>query len=240
MRAAMRSAIDAGRKRGISSPLGIANLAQWFRADIGVTLNGSNVSGWADQSGNARHASQAAGASQPLFVASSTNGKPGLTFDGGDSMTHTYAIAAACTIFAVAKASPNTLGTVSYNGIITLGTTGAGMGSTTGNSEWGTSILGADAQKSGVSMSAVTPSQQIAVFRNFNDVDLYPGAGAKVTRTAGTSWVGLSSQGSQIGYTNGTRFLLGTLYEIAVYSRALTAAEVALLQAYARGFWAVL
>lgn len=38
------------------SPADITGLSLWLKADAGVTLSGSNVTAWADQSGNARNA----------------------------------------------------------------------------------------------------------------------------------------------------------------------------------------
>lgn len=68
-------------------PLRVSGLKAWFRADLGITLNGSNVSAWADQSGTGdanKHLTQGTAANQPLWAASdaSYNGKPTLTFDG--------------------------------------------------------------------------------------------------------------------------------------------------------------
>ncbi len=40
----------------------------WLRSDLGITLNGSDVSAWADQSGNANNAAQAVALLQPAFV----------------------------------------------------------------------------------------------------------------------------------------------------------------------------
>lgn len=71
-----------------ATPLTIlgADVFQWVRADLGVTLNGATVSAWADQSGNARDWTQGAAASQPTFVASDArfSGKPSIEFDGTD------------------------------------------------------------------------------------------------------------------------------------------------------------
>jgi hypothetical protein len=53
----------------------------WFKADVGVTLSGSDVTAWADQSGNGFNVSDVGmpGGSRHLqYVASSVNGLPGV------------------------------------------------------------------------------------------------------------------------------------------------------------------
>lgn len=42
----------------------------WYRADLGITLVGSKVSGWDDQSGNGNHLTQTIDALRPTYVAS--------------------------------------------------------------------------------------------------------------------------------------------------------------------------
>jgi len=56
----------------------------WLDAALGVTLNGSNVSSWADQSGYGYDASQGTADNQPLYVASGVNGLPSIRFDGSN------------------------------------------------------------------------------------------------------------------------------------------------------------
>ena len=69
-------------------PFPTSGLKLWLRSDAGVTLNGSTVSQWADQSGSGTNASQGTSASQPVLVANALNGKPALRFDGSnDYMT---------------------------------------------------------------------------------------------------------------------------------------------------------
>lgn len=62
------------------TPLRLPRLALWLRADMGVTLNGSTVSAWADQSGNGRNFSQATAAAQPTFNSTGLNSKAALSF----------------------------------------------------------------------------------------------------------------------------------------------------------------
>jgi len=76
--------MSIGKTNGVNfSPLVLPNLQLWLRSDLGITLNGSNVSAWADQSGNGRDFTQAVAIAQPGYNASSgANGTPALTFNG--------------------------------------------------------------------------------------------------------------------------------------------------------------
>lgn len=58
---------------GIFSPTKLSNLTLWLRADLGITLNGSNVSQWDDQSPNNIHFTQGTAINQPAYYA--TGGK---------------------------------------------------------------------------------------------------------------------------------------------------------------------
>lgn len=59
--AAGSRAATSGR---IGSPLDTVNCVLWLRGDLGVTLNGANVSSWGDQSGLANNATQSFAANQ--------------------------------------------------------------------------------------------------------------------------------------------------------------------------------
>ncbi|MEP1093640.1 MAG: Ig-like domain-containing protein [Cyclobacteriaceae bacterium] len=64
------------------SPGNIAGETLWLTADRGVTLNGTTVSDWDDQSGGGNDATQGTAASQPEFLDDDLNGNPSLRFDG--------------------------------------------------------------------------------------------------------------------------------------------------------------
>jgi hypothetical protein len=67
-------------------PLSVASSILWLRSDQGITLNGSNVSGWLDGSPEANHATQIVALRQPAYGASSgVNGTPGVTFDAANT-----------------------------------------------------------------------------------------------------------------------------------------------------------
>jgi hypothetical protein len=89
----------------IVQPSSISNLAAWFKTDVGVTLNGSTVSAWADQSSNANNVAQATVAAQPTFGVSSANGLSLIGFNGSSmylsGTTNTGITGNAFTIFVV-------------------------------------------------------------------------------------------------------------------------------------------
>jgi hypothetical protein len=64
----------------IFDPKEIQGLSLWLKADAGVTLDGSNVTAWADQSGNGKNGIADVGS--PQFVSSALNGKPAIGFNG--------------------------------------------------------------------------------------------------------------------------------------------------------------
>lgn len=94
------------------SPSQLTTLFGWYRADLGVTLNGSTVSAWADQSGLGNHLSQTVGAQQPVFnvTDSEFNNLPSITFDNANStyLKTTSGIALSTfTIFMVCRMTTN-------------------------------------------------------------------------------------------------------------------------------------
>lgn len=67
------------------SPKSLSGLVIWLRGDASsITLNGSNVANWADQSGNGKDVSQSNATKQPLYTSSSSvfNNKPCIRGDG--------------------------------------------------------------------------------------------------------------------------------------------------------------
>ena len=65
------------------SPANLSGLSLWLKADAGVTTSGSNVTAWADQSGNGKNMTSGV---NPIFVNGVKNGKPALSFTGSEYM----------------------------------------------------------------------------------------------------------------------------------------------------------
>jgi len=66
------------------SPKDLQGLALWLKADAGVTLSGSDVIAWADQSGNGRNASAY---NNPQLITNQINGKPVIDFNASQYFT---------------------------------------------------------------------------------------------------------------------------------------------------------
>lgn len=109
-------------------PRNIAGLVAWYRADLGITLNGSKVSAWADQSGNAHHLMQNVASKQPTFSATgSSGGLSGLIFDGAATwMSGT--VGTLPSPFTVYAAMTWVSSSNSYDYALSLGTSAANAG----------------------------------------------------------------------------------------------------------------
>jgi len=66
------------------SPTDLSGLSLWLKANAGVTLSGSNVTAWTDQSGNGNNASVNSG--DPLFENNVINNNPAIFFDGASTL----------------------------------------------------------------------------------------------------------------------------------------------------------
>lgn len=76
--------VTSGSGGSAINPGTVANLNLWLDASVGITLNGADVSAWADQSGSGNNATQGVAANQPAFSATGLNGNPTIEFDGVD------------------------------------------------------------------------------------------------------------------------------------------------------------
>ena len=91
-------------------------LVAWFKADAGVTKTGSDVTAWADQTGNGNDVDAIGGTDAPQFSASVINGLPGIAFGGPNgtailgSLT-TALVDSLAPRYVVAVLRPTTVGT---------------------------------------------------------------------------------------------------------------------------------
>jgi hypothetical protein len=101
------------------TPASLTNLKLWVKSDTGITLVGSKVSAWADQSGNGNNLTQGTDANRPTFVSSQLNGYGTVQFDGiNDKMVSpSFTLAQPETIFIVYKNPSFDAGGYIFDGI---------------------------------------------------------------------------------------------------------------------------
>lgn len=99
------------REIGGGSPISFLGqlVVAWYRSDLGISLNGSTVSAWADQSGHGHHMVQTTAADQPGYVGGIA-GVAGLTISGSNQwlvtmVTNEFSLAQPFEVFAVVSMS---------------------------------------------------------------------------------------------------------------------------------------
>ncbi|UTW63169.1 hypothetical protein KFE98_03160 [bacterium SCSIO 12741] len=69
---------------GVGDTDGSGSLSLWLDANQGVSLSGSAVTQWSDQSGYGNNATPPASANRPSYSSSAVNSHPSITFDGSN------------------------------------------------------------------------------------------------------------------------------------------------------------
>ncbi len=204
-------------------PSDVAGMTLWLDSNVGITKDGGNlVSQWADQSGNANHATQATGSLKPLWVTSVLNGYPAIRFDGVDNVMDIPSLNYT-TIFAVIK--HDTTPFPDYNGII-------GGNSGLPNAGHILNGIGGDTR-----MARGTLTFAGGVYKNAVSVPLTGGGYnmAPITtaylitaiHTAGTT------QASTLGLISGAaRYWDGDMHEICVYNSVISGADLTNIHSY--------
>lgn len=224
------------RSTGRWSPRALSGLEAWYRADLGITLNGGTVSAWADQSGNSRHASNGTAAQQPTYVASvaGIGNRPALSFDGGDVLaTSAFDMPRAMTCFVVQ-------GSLTARGMLVEHGNGDGFYMyADGNAA--AAIFGATG--AGFHRSFQSPPTTWAV-ANSQIATSYNESAVPVLRTGRTALSTTSTDGvAQAAQTRSKAMTIGArtgpalahngqIAEVILYSRALTAGEIATVEGY--------
>ena len=223
--------------------LGTNGLRLWLKSDAGVTLAGSGVSQWADQSGNGRNATQTSATSRPTVVANALNGLPALSFDGvNDFMTFTMPVngLTGMTVIVVAANSADRTGgstngesaAVFWNELNSWGSIYLSPFQTNVKFRFGTGQTGnlpsytrpASIGNAFSVSTAIKNRTTDSLYVNGTLVVSQPG---KLTTIANTQNLGNIGR----GYNNNT-FFPGLITEVIVYNRALSDAERQAVEGY--------
>jgi len=231
-----------------------SDLELWFRADAGVTVDGSgtNVTNWADQSVNGNDARQTplTPANQPDLVANAINGLPALHFDGASDFliatNNTVDLTSGLSIFIIAKNNVRK----TYNGLFKLGPSNTALTATADlelywhnappGSGSGHLIYAANGSPGPLAFKQVNNAPPAAGNYYLYDV-IVPNSSTVTQRINGVALAPTTSFGSQflplaasyaaigVGYGGGSgdsaSSLNGEIAEIVVYSAALTDAQ---------------
>ena len=231
---------------GSFSPLSIAGLQLWLKADAGLytdaamttpAVNDADVvGGWADQSGNGNHATQATTANKPLLKLAVVNGKPVVRFDGADDLLQTISNMPAAnsplSIFAVV----NPGAAVVHEHIIAWGTWNTQLAVL----RFGNANLGGFQVNGGTlwvaGFAANTWYLFAGVYDATNAVMRRNGAVVGTAARTGTAPAGRANIGANL--ISGD-LLLGDLAELLVYSTEIAGTELINLEAYLNTRYAV-
>lgn len=231
-----------GKIEGVS-PDKIPNLELWLKADEGITFNGSDVSAWADQSGNGRNATQATASRQPLYVASVINGLPAVQFDGVDttgtfmSVDLTFLASSSMSIYAVIRRSS------AKNSNFFLGSGVTPIGANTSiNCGWNVDAIYNFAFLSNDLLLTVPPFTSAIPNLAVNRFSVANGKSAQIIRSGveasdtepGQTTALVSSVSGRIGrgFDDIQTYFAGDISELIIYSRFVSTTENDQVQAY--------
>jgi len=213
----------------LAAPNSTGGLQLWLDATdpTTLTLSGTQLTSWLDKSGNAHHATPANPANQPIYSASAIGGLPGVVFSQDPLNTAGN--------LGIAAGQGRTIFTVMEYSILT-----------NNNEVFGVSTAGM------MDVGNFSQSQRLRLRNSPPDTNLYSGAGTLPTNSPSLVAVQASASSTQAqlngnslisssanaqGYAIGTNFQVGganfdsrsyqgTLSELLVYNRTLTAPEL--------------
>lgn len=212
----------------------VPNVAAWYLAGAGVSTSGSNITAWADQSGNGRTLS--AEAASPTLVSNAYNGNPTARFAAASSQSMSRATTdifgtGAWAIFAVAK------GTGSENNCGVAGdwtaSGGAGIyinGTNTGALHPGVSGFSDGAAGSTLSLwSAVRAAGAKPSFWTNQVSQVLTGSATTMTAAGGTGKLGIGDKNQ-----GGSNTFDGDIAEVVFVAGAIDATTQGLVESYLR------
>ena len=219
--------VAKSRKSG-KSTIPSNGLSLWLKADAGVTLSGSNVTAWADQSENGNNFTQAY--SSVIKSNNIIGSNPAILFNGGSLSGND--IVTAKTIYAVIK----TLAVSAQQYAAILEATGGSLYSAIDGTQWGSYFGG------GASSGQTIPTETAAIIATLSD----DGVNYELRRDG--QQIVSSTEGG--GFTSRSNAYLGNdssagqpanvyISEIIVYNRVPVTAEIQQIEAYLNAKYAI-
>jgi len=204
------------------NPYAYGNPVILLDADLGITLNGTDVSTWSDQSGNGNHVSQATEAAQPVYNVSDANfnGHASITFDNSDDYL------SRATLVGGALAQPNTgFAVFKYANLTGFREVFDGVGSGNRHTLEGDGAnLVVGAGTNATTDTAVTTTSVCGVLFNGASTNSYLNGHAGAGGASGTDALNGLAVGVNLNLTGA--FMDGEIAYIIMYDSALSAADI--------------
>jgi hypothetical protein len=224
------------QKPATAPPSSIANCQAYYNADVGTTI-ATGVSQWNDQSGNSNTLAQGTGAQQPTLETNWSNGKNAIKFDGSNDSLFRATLAAGTiaqptTMIAVGESAGVALRLISDS------RDGANRQFLVDDGAYVGHWAGSYCQ----CLRTWSSAEKMIYSATFNGASstgrLLRGGFSLVTATATTG------SGSINGLTIGNAFndaagFSGRVATYALYTRALNAAEIFLLETWGKAYYAI-
>ena len=245
--------------RAAFSPLDIAGIQLWLKADAGLWQDAAMttpavadtdpVGGWADQSGNANHATQATAGNRPLLKLAIQNGRPVVRFDGTDDWLGLPNAAMPVqnhTVFAVVNATSNAGSKIiiarSYNyGAFYLCV--LANNHPTGPRKLRLAVN--DGLLTGTANADGTPALVVGRYDSANNKIFVNGADEQTAANAAGAINYNANDGATVGVLYDSNlslfaaYMSGDVAELLLYNSALSTANRQAVEAYLNSRWAV-
>jgi hypothetical protein len=230
-------------KYNLFNPSFIPSLTSWFRADLGMTLSGSDVVTWIDQSGAGIQPSLSPLIASPQYEASGINGLPDLTFVAASSQSLVGTNALLGTtgvtlfgIFRTTSAGVHCIWGMQYNAyhyaiFLNVNSVTAGqLWFYDGNADH---VISPATYNDGAPHCFVSTydsgSGDMKLYVDNGSTPVVTGTGSgTIQNTAGD----LNAIGSSTGASANDRYFSGSIAEVGSYSAALASVNVAKLMSY--------
>lgn len=215
------------------------SLRLWLRADRGVSLNGSTVSAWADQSSNNLNATQSTVANQPTFVSSNSilNGLSSIRFDGTNDLLNGTLIprfgSNSLSVFTVASGgNQSTINAV----MLSSGSSTTGWWFSRRASAGRIGVINNNNTLQGTTTTLPTSGFNFRLFgynKNFGTSALLKVNGnTEISSTTAAAINGFTNANYQVGAGSTANYLNGDIAEVMVFTKTLTTEEQAGIEKY--------
>ena len=222
-----------------SAGLPTANLLFWYDAsDSGsLTLTGSAVTGWADLSGNGHNLAQANASFQPTLVDADQNGLDTISCDANDSMTtasitHGIGTGDFTLLFALRKPTD---ASGAFQGLLQFGTNNPGINLSTGGQVNKITFYNTS-ENAFATVLVQSTAYVITLKRTSGQVSCWVNSVADASNPIANATSIGNAVLTLFNTTSGDWFE-GSMFELAMYTSALSASDQATAETYLMNKW---